>query len=572
MTRYERIYKRLKSEAEDIKNIYQYNNLSMAFSHLMLKIILDINDDEANASITDGFDDNGIDAVYIDTRGKENEIHFFQFKFPESEQKIEKGITQSELLKIANGFELFISNDEKFNTVSWNDLLIEKRNELIDLNGETEKNIIHIVRFSTCENNQNNYLENQIAKMISYTGNDIVSDYKFAKEISELFEKSSQNNWPDFSIKFKKDLSPFEDSTTKVLSYYVSLYSIYDAVKELKNEIFDGNVRYFDRSSKVNAGIKSTLTGNDCEKFHLLNNGITIVCSSAKTNTPTDEIIIKKGSIVNGAQTVGCIIEIIEQYFNEKKDIEKFKNSFLFVRVIEVDNKKDLIDELVFTLNTQNQMKNSYSISNDPQVKLVQKEINEGTKYFLQIKNNEYNHIKYNNRNFDKLVKDIIDIETGIQTFVAYWNIGEFAYLTKNNKASLFGEENRTIIIEKLDSKQLIESYELYLKIMEITRSYRAYRKDSNKTDILKLLNTNSENIDNYRFINTGNFIILYALGLFCRKNNITVPSEHIVEVINAIMPLFKDSKNPSNLTKTKECFDNVKNRIENNENSFFEK
>lgn len=218
---------------------------------------------------------------------------------------------------------------------------------------------------------------------------------------------------------------------------------------------------------KVNAGIKDTLNSNECSKFHLLNNGITIVCSSAKTNTPTDEIIIKKGSIINGAQTVGCIVDIIEQYLNENKDVEKFKNSFLFVRVIEIDNKKDLIDELVFTLNTQNQMKNSYSISNDPQVKFVQKEINDSSKYFLQIKNNEYNHFKANESNFDKLVKDIIDIETGIQSFVAYWNVGEFAYLTKNNKASLFNEENRNIIIEELTSKKLIEAYELYLKIME---------------------------------------------------------------------------------------------------------
>lgn len=207
-------------------------------------------------------------------------------------------------------------------------------------------------------------------------------------------------------------------------------------------------------------------------------------------------------------------------------------------------------------------MKTSYSISNDPQVKSVQTEINSKTKYFLQVKNNEFNHVKATDPECNKLVKDIIDIETGIQAFVAYENIDGFAYLTKNNKAALFNEDNRTKIVNELTADKLLESYELYLKIMDITRSYRAYRKDSNKDEILRTLGIEQKSINNYRFINTGNFVILFALGVFCRKNNCSPNVETIIQVINFIMPIFKGNNNTSNLTKTKESFDKVEELI----------
>lgn len=561
-TRFERVYKQIKTELEDIKSTYHYSTLSMAFAHLMLKDILEINDDDANEAITDGFNDNGIDAIFFDTRGRQNEVHFFQFKFPESEEKIAKAVTQDELLKLTNGYKLFMGNDDKFESTTWNDLLLEKRKDLLSLNGETDRNIIHIVRYTTSGINNTSYMDEEIKSLKSQTGNDIICDYKFADEIAKIYEKSKQNSWPDFTIKFKKDLSSFEDSSSKVLSYYVSLYSLYTTIKELTTDIFDGNVRYFDSSSKVNAGIKETLSSDECTRFHLLNNGITIVCSNAKTNTPTDQVIIKKGSIINGAQTVGCIIDVISQFEKEGKSIDKFKDSFIFVRVIEIEDKKELVDELVFTLNTQNQMKTSYSISNDPQVKSVQTEINSKTKYFLQVKNNEFNHVKATDPECNKLVKDIIDIETGIQAFVAYENIDGFAYLTKNNKAALFNEDNRTKIVNELTADKLLESYELYLKIMDITRSYRAYRKDSNKDEILRTLGIEQKSINNYRFINTGNFVILFALGVFCRKNNCSPNAETIIQVINFIMPIFKCNNNTSNLTKTKESFDKVEELI----------
>lgn len=561
-TKFERIYKQIKTQLDDIKDYYVYPNYSMAFGHYMVKNLLDLSDEEANEAITDGSDDNGIDAVYIDQRSSKVVLHLFQFKFPQDETKIGTGVTQDELLKLCNGYEHFIGKDEVFNSLSWNDLLKEKREELLQVE-LCEDYVLHVVRYTTLENNDNlKILESKICTLVSQTGYSIRTDYSFAKEISDLYEKTRLNSWPDFNIIFKKELSPFEDSVAKIMSYYVSLFSLYESLKDLNKDVFDGNVRYYDSNSKVNSGIITTLKGDDCSRFHLLNNGITIVCSEANSNSMTDTIVIKKGSIINGAQTVGCIIDTIDEYISKNESVDKFKNSFVFVKVIKIEDKQDLVDELVYTLNTQNQMKSSYSISNDPQVKTVQREINSNTKYFLQVKNNEFIHYKKSEPSFNKLVKDIIEIESGIQAIVSFYDINGLAYLSKNNKSLLFNEENREGIVNELTKEKLIESYERYLDIMAITRSYRAYRKDNSKDDILVSLQIDAKDIDKYRFINTGNYLILYSLGLFSRKFSVEA-KENIIRVIKLLAPLFKKNSNVSNMTKSKETFDDAKSLIE---------
>lgn len=558
-TRFERVYTQIKNEIEEIEKEFDYSNDSVAFGHFMLKQILDISNEQANESVTDGFDDNGIDAVYIDDRGEKTNVHFFQFKFPQDEKHIDAGLSQEEILKLCNGYEIFIGNDDIFNSVSWNDLLKEKK-ELYNQINDSDLSTLHIVRYTTCNSTDNlSLFEEKINSLHNRTGNSIHLEKCFAQEISDLYEKNRLNNWPDFSIKYKKDLSPFEDENSKVCTFYISLYNLFTAFKEIKANVFDGNVRFFDEKSKVNQGILDTLRG-DCSKFHLLNNGITIVCSEIINKNSVDTVNITRGSVVNGAQTVGCIMKVLNEV--QDNNYDKFEKAFLCVKIIKIGNKKELIDELVYTLNTQNQMRSSYVISNDPQIKAIQKSINATTRYFLQIKNNEFNYEKATNKNFDKYVKDIIDIENSIQAVTTYNNIGNLGYLSKNNKAQLFVDENSKIIVEELTSEKIIVSYELYLKIMQITKSYRAYRKDSSKNEILKILNIKKEKeIDNYRFINTGNYVILFSLGLYCRKFGLN-PESSIVEVIQFLMPMFKSKKNVSNMTKIKETFDNIESKI----------
>ena len=98
---------------------------------------------------------------------------------------------------------------------------------------------------------------------------------------------------------------------------------------------------------------------------------------------------------------------------------------------------------------------------------------------------------------------------------------------------------------------------------MDIIKDYRAYRKNRDKKDILDILDIKENEIDEYRYLNTGNFIIMYALGIAYLDKNLK-PEENIINIIKFLKDKFKNESNISNATKTKESFDQVKEFMKN--------
>lgn len=556
-TRFERIYEDLKQDLQYIVEEYYQGNLSSAFGHFFLKMKFGLSNDEAYECMTDGFNDNGIDAIYTENN---KTVHFFQFKFPEEISGISKGIKEDEVLKLTNGFENFVAPKDEFSKLTWNDLLLEKREEY-------EKNDIYdyklwIVRFSNQKVNEKiiNKMENFLCKYSQRTGNTIENNFLGADSCVTLYENNIKNIWPDFKLKYKKTLSPFSDEKSIINSAFVPLIDIYGTFYPIRDKIYEGNVRYLNPNSKINDGIKNTILFN-YQNFHLLNNGITIICKACNDNTAQGYLDIKNGTIINGAQTVGTIINTLHNMeFEKRKD---YSDSFVFVRIVSLNGDEQITNDMVYTLNTQNQMKSSYIISNDAIVKNVQDRINNETEFFLEVKNNEFNFEKERNKEFNKLAKNSIDIETFIQVYVAFYNIANLANLAKNNKANLFESSNVQKIINELDYEKSVKAYRIYLKLMDIIKDYRAYRKNQDKTDILEILDIKPEEISDFKFLNTGNIIIMYALGLAYLNKGID-PSSNIINIIKYLKSFFKGENNISNATKIKESFDAVKELMEN--------
>lgn len=556
-TRFERIYEDLKQDLQYIVEEYYQGNLSSAFGHFFLKMKFGLSNDEAYECMTDGFNDNGIDAIYTENN---KTVHFFQFKFPEEISGISRGIKEDEVLKLTNGFENFVAPKDEFSKLTWNDLLLEKREEY-------EKNDIYdyklwIVRFSNQKVNEKiiNKMENFLCKYSQSTGNTIENNFLGADSCVTLYENNIKNIWPDFKLKYKKTLSPFSDEKSIINSAFVPLIDIYDTFYPIRDKIYEGNVRYLNPNSKINDGIKNTIL-NNYQNFHLLNNGITIICKACNDNTAQGYLDIKNGTIINGAQTVGTIINTLHNMEFEKR--KEYSDSFVFVRIVSLNGDEQITNDMVYTLNTQNQMKSSYIISNDAIVKNVQDRINNETEFFLEVKNNEFNFEKERNKEFNKLAKNSIDIETFIQVYVAFYNIANLANLAKNNKANLFESSNVQKIINELDYEKSVKAYRIYLKLMDIIKDYRAYRKNQDKTDILEILDIKPEEISDFKFLNTGNIIIMYALGLAYLNKGID-PSKNIINIIKYLKSFFKGENNISNATKIKESFDAVKELMEN--------
>jgi len=554
-TKLEKIYSDMHSELEEYQKNFQYDNISKAFGHYMLKMIFGINDEDAYDCNTDGFDDNGIDAIYFE---ENKTVHFFQFKYPSSTKNISRGVTDDEILKLCNGVELFTGPDDVYNSVGWNSILRDKRDELVENDVYDYK--LWVIRYSNQDISQsaNGKLNQFATKYHRETGNKIDYEFVLAAECMKLYENTTKSIWPDFKLSYGKTLSPFSDEKASISSAYVSLKSIYDSFNEIQDIVFEGNVRYLNSNSKINDGIKNTIL-NDMNNFHLLNNGVTIVCEECRDNNAKSYFDVKSGSIINGAQTVGTIINTLAEMTDEER--ANYDKSFVFVKIISFSKDSSLINEMVYTLNTQNQMKNSYTIANDISIKKLQSKINLETEYFLEVKNNEYNYLKNHDKSFNKLSKNKIDIETFIQVYTTFYNIDGMGSLSKNSKASLFTAENSQKIINEIEFEASILSYEVYLELMDIIKEYRAYRKNSEKREILNILKIDEKEIEDYRFLNTGNFVILFAVGLVYSKKEVD-PIKNLVPVIKSLKVIFKKQRNISNATKIKETFDKVENYV----------
>lgn len=558
-TRFESIFSYLEEMSHEFKDKYNYDNLSSAFGHVILKMLFGLSDDEIYDLNTDGFNDNGIDAINFED-AEEKVVHFFQFKFPSSVSSMTNGISQSDVQTIFNGFDSFTGNDEKFNLLEWNEILKEKRIEY-------EKNDVYkfkiwIIKYSSSTINEkiNNLVSKQKTDYENITGNSLEVDIMTASKIALLYENNIRDKWCDFKLKYKKSLNPFSDDISKVYSGYVSLLDVYITFNSIKDKVFEGNVRYLNPNSKINDGIKETLSTEERQFFHLLNNGVTIFCKQCNDNTTNDFFDIKNGTIINGAQTVGTIINYLESLTDDKRDT--YKDQFLFFRIVQVNDHKEIMDKMVYTLNTQNEMKSSYSISNEVSLKILQKRFNEETKYFLELKNNEFNFFKETHPDTKKMLKDKIDIETLVQVVTAYYDIGRLANIAKNNKGTLFEKDNIKKIIEKLDFENSKDIYEKYLNLMNIIKAYRSYRKNSENRNILEVLSIKEEEIAAYRFLNTGNFLILFGLGVYEKRNGVA-SSEILIKLIKLSKEIFESEENFSVATRSRTKFEKLKKIIE---------
>lgn len=111
----------------------------------------------------------------------------------------------------------------------------------------------------------------------------------------------------------------------------------------LRRNIFDDNVRDFQGNSTINAEIEYTIK-NESEKFILLNNGITVVCSEI-TDT-NRKIRLSNPQVVNGCQTC-CIL-----FYSNRQGID-LENTFVVVKFIGT-NDDEIVNSIVKGTNRQN--------------------------------------------------------------------------------------------------------------------------------------------------------------------------------------------------------------------------
>lgn len=135
------------------------------------------------------------------------------------------------------------------------------------------------------------------------------------------------------------------------------------------------NLRQFKGLTEINESIAKTLFSNP-EKFWYFNNGITILCESVRKKPlggASNEIgtfECKGASVVNGAQTVGTIVDAA------KREAANLDAAHVLVRLISLDNcPPSFADELTRAANTQNRIERRDFAALDPNQKRLRTEL-----------------------------------------------------------------------------------------------------------------------------------------------------------------------------------------------------
>lgn len=330
--------------------------LSRGLAAYSLHVLAGTDTELASQAIVDGYDDNGIDALFFDRNY--NILWVVQSKW------IQKGQGQPEtgdMRKFKDGI-LDLIRDEKFDR--FNDRVRARKNDIQEAIESPGLKIKIVVSYTGNDFSKHNrsILDDLIQELNDY--DDIASYEIFNLEVAykALSDSINSNN---IVVRFK--LSNWGRIDEPIVAFYGQICAAEVAKwwKEYKNNLFSKNIRNFIGSGEVNDEIARTIR-EEPEVFWYFNNGITVLCQEIEKpgfskDRKTGDFICKGISVINGAQTIGSIASVYEE------SPEKVEDAEILIKLISLERCPDDFGVRVTrATNTQNRVETRDFVSLDP--------------------------------------------------------------------------------------------------------------------------------------------------------------------------------------------------------------
>lgn len=461
-----------------------------AFPILMLASLLNISDEEAEDSITDGSMDRGVDAIYIDEREGRNAVHIFQFKYADKYENSKKNFPSGEIDKLASFLEDLLDlnkNLEKTcNPLLWN--------KIIEIWSLLKKTTISIeVHF--CGNTlEMQEVEKERANSTLGKHQYINVHHHALASIVNIFVNGKKTKIDDQLQLVDKDYFDRTDGSIRGLICTVEASEVVRLIRnpynpnEVREEIFDDNVRvYLSRTNKINRKIIETALSDDGPLFWYLNNGITITCDSFSymkaKRAPLVEL--KNIQIVNGGQTSNALFEAYSRSESGLEDV------LILVRIIETKSQPVSL-AIAESTNSQTPIKSRDLRSNDE----IQKKLAEafdGMGFAYERKNGQH---------LDKAKNLRIDALSAGQAHLAYTL--ELPEVAKKDRGRIFSDLYETVFTDELSADHLLSA----LKVLTTIE----YRKKNLQSAIRKDAPFTASEM----FLIDGAYHALFAVGQIC--------------------------------------------------------
>lgn len=517
-----------------------------AFSHIALEFLLDISPEEITDSITDGSNDRGVDAVFIDDRDDKNVIHLFQFKHIPEFSKAKNNFPSNEIDKILSFCaDLLNENDGMKDTC--NPVLWKKVQDIwAALERKHPSFSIHF-----CGNmkpmiaTQQDRINSAVAEygsfsVLHHSLDSIVQMFldKKRPQVDATLQAVDKNYFERTDGNIRGLIATFE--ATQI----VDLITDPDDPTKVRHDAFNANVRiYLTQKNNVNKKIFATALSDKNSEFWYLNNGITLTCDtfSYQPGKRSPKIALTNVQIVNGGQTSNALFEA------HKKDPEKIQDVLVLGRIYETRT-RDITSEIAEATNSQTPINTRDLHSNDDvQKKLEESFLDQGLYYERKVR--QY---------ADQPRRKRVDALAAGQALLAY-SLG-LPEVAKKDRSRVFRDLYDQIFNNERTPQHLLVSLRLYEEIQ------------GQKRDIQKKIRKEQKLDPSLLFLIDGGYHVLFTVHELCETQSIDpfdlmraqklIPAAItlVKDLVNAEMEIdkafttnryFKDAKTKSHIQRS---------------------
>jgi hypothetical protein len=373
--------------------------------HLAIKILLDqygLDEEEIAEQVLDDNSDQGIDFFDVFS-GASNVLYVVQVKDHEKFARAEQLAAFRKMFG-----EIHQLRDRQRVSHEWSDRRKERFYTLRELKDE-EVDVRYVLLLTG--NAVGSDLEAELAPDLRNDESLTVLD---RNSLLELEERNRIPSNPQVKLRLEEGRF-FEVQDGGMIRTLVTLANTHDYVEATQTNgarIFRLNPRLYLGEKNTNKGMMKTLRdGKERGRFHLLNNGITVVCD--KYTISGNEILVEDFQVVNGCQTT----ETLWRFYGE--DPVGAIDVYVPLRIIETKGQDDLAYRISETTNSQSAVLSSDLVANDESQKRIKFSLESGTpSVFYEARRGEWRKMEKNKVEKNKYKIDPKDWDsTGSQGF-----------------------------------------------------------------------------------------------------------------------------------------------------------
>jgi len=381
-------YKKYYPEANETEKLT--SALSRAFIHLYLKVKFGLLDFQARESlITDGTDDGGLDAYFIDKANKT--VHVIQSKFRETAANFEgKEIGLDDLSKMEVD-EIVKGADLGKNGRSYNGKIKQFQNILgqTEYLGQYKWKLVFLANFKHGDVLQKLYKDYTV-EVFDYSRAytelvfPVISGTYFKAENLHIVVSLDNVSGGNSRVSYSVDTSLGEAEVTLI---FAPIKEIGAMMSKYRNSILAFNPRSYLglATNEVNSKIADTIKSSKTNEFALFNNGITIVADEAGYSDKTGKksvahLELLNPQIINGGQTAYTLCKVYDDVTNGLAPSDVFDGKEVLLKIITIDpsaataeQRMSLIENISEATNYQTKIDEADRRSNEAiQLKLQQ--------------------------------------------------------------------------------------------------------------------------------------------------------------------------------------------------------